>query len=98
MIWRALAIASVLASCAPPAGAQITGRASVIDGDTLDVQGQRIRLWGADAPETGQTCARSGDSYRGGQVAANQLERRIAGRPVVCVPQDVIQHVVSRDL
>jgi endonuclease YncB( thermonuclease family) len=25
---------------------------TVIDGDTLDVSGQRIRLWGIDAPES----------------------------------------------
>jgi hypothetical protein len=35
---------------------EFVGRASVVDGDTLDIHGTRIRLWGIDAPETSQLC------------------------------------------
>jgi hypothetical protein len=45
-----------LAIAAPALAAEITGPARVIDGDTLDLAGTRIRLWGIDAPETRQTC------------------------------------------
>jgi endonuclease YncB( thermonuclease family) len=41
--------------------ADLAGRASVIDGDTIEVHGTRIRLWGIDAPESTQPC-RSDDS------------------------------------
>jgi endonuclease YncB( thermonuclease family) len=36
--------------------ADIVGNASIIDGDTLEIHGARIRLWGVDAPESGQLC------------------------------------------
>ncbi len=54
---RALAIAAALLLLTSPALAQgITGPARVVDGDTIDVAGQRIRLYGIDAPEKNQTC------------------------------------------
>jgi endonuclease YncB( thermonuclease family) len=62
-----------------------TGQASIIDGDTLEIHGARIRLWGIDAPESSQLC-RGDDSlqYRCGAKAANELDNFIARRPVDC--------------
>ena len=34
----------------------LAGQASVIDCDTLEIHGTRIRLWGIDAPESSQLC------------------------------------------
>ena len=45
---RALTIGLCL--LATPALADVAGVASVIDGDTLEIHGQRIRLHGIDAP------------------------------------------------
>src|SRR5205823_7895342 len=69
------------------------GQASVIDGDTLEIHGMRIRLWGIDAPESSQLC-RGEDSlqYRCGAKAANDLDTFIARRPVNCLPITLDQY------
>src|ERR1700716_4723793 len=69
--------------CAPPAFADnLTGQASIIDGDTLEIHGTRMRVWGIDAPESNQLC-RSDESlqYQCGAKAANELGTFIAGGP-----------------
>ncbi|MDA9466554.1 thermonuclease family protein [Bradyrhizobium sp. CCBAU 53415] len=74
-------------SFVPAAAAGLTGQASIIDGDTLQIHGTRIRLAGIDAPESSQLC-RGDDSlpYRCGAKAANDLDAFVARRPVSCVP------------
>ena len=71
----------------PAAAEELASRASVIDGDTIEIHGQRIRLWGIDAPESDQLC-RGDDSefYRCGQKAALGLAAMLNAvpRPVVC--------------
>jgi endonuclease YncB( thermonuclease family) len=65
----------------------LSGQATIIDGDTLEIHGTRIRLWGIDAPESTQLC-RGDDSlqHRCGAKAATDLDAFIAARPVNCVP------------
>ncbi len=62
---RALTIALCL--LATPALADVTGTATVIDGDTLEVRGQRIRLHGIDAPESRQLCRLDGKPWQCGR-------------------------------
>jgi endonuclease YncB( thermonuclease family) len=63
----------------------LVGQASVVDGDTLEIHGRRIRLWGIDAPESSQLCRGEDSSqYRCGAQAANDLDAFIARRPVNC--------------
>lgn len=81
-----LILAVALLATAPVFAAEITGRASVIDGDTIDVQGVRIRFDGIDAPESGQKClTESGKAYRCGRTSAEALDAFLAqSRPVSC--------------
>lgn len=73
-----------------PAAAEIVGRVSVIDGDTIEMHGKRLRLFGIDAPEGGQTCQdAAGTPYRCGQTAANALSDFIGSKTVRCDPRDV---------
>lgn len=71
---------------APSASANaISGTASVVDADTLDIHGERVRLNGVDAPESGQKCKdKGGKLYRCGSDAANALDKWINRNPVSC--------------
>jgi endonuclease YncB( thermonuclease family) len=65
----------------------LAGQASIIDGDTLEIHGTRIRLWGIDAPESTQLCrGEDSEQYKCGAQAANDLDAFIARRPVSCLP------------
>jgi len=55
-----------------------------IDGDTIDADGVRIRLWGIDAPERDQTCG----SLEAGSMATAALSRIIGSGPVTCEAVD----------
>jgi len=81
-----LILTLALLAPAPLFATDITGRASVIDGDTIDIHGTRIRFDGIDAPESRQSCVdAAGKPYRCGKVSAEALDRFLAeSRPVSC--------------
>jgi endonuclease YncB( thermonuclease family) len=63
----------------------IAGSARVIDGDTIEISGERVRLEGIDAPEMAQTCSKQlWGSWACGRVAATALERLLGDQKVAC--------------
>jgi endonuclease YncB( thermonuclease family) len=69
------------------AGSAISHRGwpHVIDGDTIELNGRRIRLDGIDAPESDQTCQQpSGLAWACGRDAANALSSRIGWSHIRC--------------
>ena len=68
--------------------AVLTGTARVIDGDSLEINGERLRLHGIDAPESRQLCRRDGAPWRCGEDATRALAGMIGGRAVTCQELD----------
>ncbi len=93
---RALTIALCL--LATPALADVAGTAKVIDGDTIEVHGQRIRFHGIDAPESGQLCRLDGTPWQYSKDAANALADKIDHRPVACedLGRDRYDRIIAR--
>jgi len=83
-----LAIAVLLCWPICASAAELAGRASIIDGDTIEIHGQHIRLFGIDALESRQLCEAGGYEYRCGQLAALALADEIGQRTVACEPRD----------
>ena len=75
-------LAATLASLllAAPALADVT----VIDGDTIKVDGTTYRLWGVDAPEYRQFCD---DGFAAGGLAFDVLRELVRGKKVECEPK-----------
>jgi endonuclease YncB( thermonuclease family) len=97
-ILAAGAVAVLVAACAGDACAGKTaarpvqvlaGKATVIDGDGLEIGGVRIRLFGVDAPEIEQYCERADSTrWRCGQYATVALDRLAGGKAVTCTARD----------
>jgi len=85
----------VIAQHPPSAGAAekaggLVGYVRVIDGDTVDLAGTRVRLWGVDAPERDQTCEdATGAEYRCGDHSTRELAALTASELVTCEPRDI---------
>jgi endonuclease YncB( thermonuclease family) len=66
-------------------GQTVTGPARVNDGDTLSIAGERIRLFGIDAPELDQSCERrNAGRWACGRWSRDRLAEMVAGRNVSC--------------
>ena len=83
---RSLALCLLLFSLASQSAADIIGRIQVVDGDTIRVSGQVIRLFGVDAPEAKQTCQTSeGLHWSCGAWVSDVLRNAFDGQEARCV-------------
>ena len=71
----------------------ISGEADIIDGDSIKIKGQSIRLVGIDAPEKKQLCKKPylslfiftfSKSYRCGETSTNSLKKFINNQIILC--------------
>lgn len=79
--------------------ADVHGRIDVVDADTWDVGGARVRLFGIDAPELGQTCTDlQGRMWTCGDWATEQTRARYQGRRAICerLDTDRYNRIVAR--
>jgi len=76
----------------------IAGIAQAQDGDSLEIGGTRIRLFGIDAPEFDQSCTKGGAQWACGAEAADRLSRLVTGREVRCtnMGRDPFDRVLGR--
>ncbi len=91
MTLKRLCLALAILWAASPAAAtqplEIWGHAEVIDGDTIAIDGQKVRLHGIDAFELDQMCSSTNprQQWNCGEASAKFLKQIvIASRPVRC--------------
>jgi len=65
-------------------GETFSGTARAVDGDSLELGGRRIRLFGIDAPELRQTCAKAGKTTQCGRRAQTELKFLVSGKQLKC--------------
>lgn len=89
--WPPLLIAAALLGLAVAehglgtTGRPLSGIAEAVDGDTIRLAGDRVRLIGIDAPELAQTCTgANGQAWRCGEVARAKMAGLLAGGKVAC--------------
>jgi endonuclease YncB( thermonuclease family) len=83
----ALFAAAVGATHYGPQAPPFSGPATVADGDTIRVNGERVRLIGIDAPELEQSCTdANGAAWSCGRAARDKMVALAAGDEVSCRP------------
>lgn len=67
---------------------EIKGLAGAVDGDSLAIAGQRVNLWGIDAPEVRQQCTSPEGPVPCGVMAMDRLQGLVENAEVECQVRD----------
>lgn len=78
--------AAAVQQTAPKGPQPLTGPAQAVDGATLTVGGQTVRLQGVQAPPASLVCRTNAMEYGCGDVARRVLDSFAGGAPVACLP------------
>jgi endonuclease YncB( thermonuclease family) len=76
----------------PTPAAGFTARVGVVDGDTLSMGAERLRIHGIDAPEMAQSCERGGTAYACGEAARSAMAGILGRGLVSCEQLDTDQY------
>jgi endonuclease YncB( thermonuclease family) len=88
-----LAVLAVLAAALDTPPPPVAGKGRASDGDSIRLDGDRIRLLGFDAPELAQDCDRAGGgTWACGRAARDRMAALLASGPVHCRPEDIDQY------
>ena len=77
---------------------EISGNAQIIDGDTIEINSKKIRLYGIDAPEFKQTCKKTSltiffftftKDYPCGKISTENLKKKINNKVITCKILDI---------
>jgi endonuclease YncB( thermonuclease family) len=93
-----IALIFVALALTPGIKPNLSGPARVIDGNTIIVAGQTLRLYGLEAPDLGQTCrSKENRDWPCGRAAAAALRQYIGERPVGCLTRtrDAADRLIS---
>ena len=76
----------------------IEGKALVIDGDTIKIKNNKIRLSGVDAPEAKQSCKKIflsiqffsfNKKYPCGKISTNKLKKLLKNKIILCKVENI---------
>lgn len=82
-----LALTALVVARVGGQGETFTGAGRAADGDTLTLDGHRVRLVGMDSPELAQVCKRDGEDWRCGIAARSRLAEFLRAGPITCYTQ-----------
>lgn len=79
-----------------PFGDNISGAPEVLDGQTIIVDGRRLRLEGITAPAPGTRCQLRGNEHDCGRISTTALMDLTAGASVTCIRRETVAMDGSR--
>ena len=63
---------------------ELSGFSKIVDGDTIYIESNKIRLADIDAPEMKQKCKKNGKEYFCGKISKQKLKEKIGKMKVNC--------------